>query len=263
MARRRLGCDYVNKIICGDACQIMKNIPDCYVDLTLTSPPYDNLRSYKGYTFDFKTMARELYRLTKEGGVLVWVVGDETKDGNETGTSFRQALYFKEIGFKLHDTMIYAKSAIHTSNVRYRQDFEYMFILCKGKLKTFNPLYIKNKNNTGRARSLCNRQRNGTLKRSIKKPLDSKLISNIWHINTGYSLSTKDKIAFKHPAIFPEKLVKGHITSWSNFGDIVLDPMCGSGTTLKMAKLLGRKYIGIDLSEEYCEISRERVSYVK
>jgi len=259
--------DFINKIICGDCLEVMKDIPDNSIDLTVTSPPYDNLRSYKGYTFKFEETANELYRVTKIGGVIVWVVGDATIKGSETGTSFKQALYFKEIGFNLHDTMIYEKNspsyAASFKSVRYSSIFEYMFILSKRNPKIVN--LIKDKKNrwagTKTFGKSSNRQKDGSIKinkRGIVAEYGYR--TNIWKYNTGFNYSTKDKIAYNHPAIFPEKLAQDHILSWSNENDIVLDPMCGSGTTCKMAKLKNRKYIGIEISPEYCEIARKRVN---
>ena len=248
--------DYINKIIQGDCLEVMKDMPDNSVDLVVTSPPYDNLRDYKGYTFDFEGIAKELFRITKEGGVVVWVVGDATINGSETGTSFKQALYFKEIGFNLHDTMIYAKqNPIPLTHNRYEQGFEYMFVLSKNKPKTFNPIMIKCNNsgkNTERRtfyQSADGKTSKGHKNINVKKEKQS---SNIWIIPTNSGTAN-------HPAQFPEKLAENHIKSWSNEGDIILDPMNGSGTTTKMAKLLKRNFIGIDVSEEYCKIAQERL----
>jgi len=132
----------INKIYNEDCLDTMKHMPDNFIDLVVTSPPYDKLRDYKGFTFDFENIAKELYRVTKQGGVVVWVVADATVNGSETGTSFKQALYFKEIGFNLHDTMIYYRWSGPLTHRRYEQEFEYMFILVKGKLETFNPIMI-------------------------------------------------------------------------------------------------------------------------
>ena len=243
----------INSVITGNCLGVMKTFPDNCIDLTVTSPPYDNLRSYNGYSFDFENIAHELYRVTKEGGVVVWVVGDATINGSETGTSFEQALYFKKYcGFRLHDTMIYQKSGMSYPDLtRYYNVFEYMFVLSKGKPKKIN--LIKDRKNKfiglvgGNKRGgLCKRGKIGTR-------------FNIWSFANGGNNSSKDKIAFQHPAIFPESLAQDHILSWSDEGDLVLDPMCGSGTTCKMALLNNRNYIGIDISEEYCELSRRRI----
>ena len=241
--------DYINKIICGDHLIVIKNIPDNVIDLTVTSPPYDNLRTYKEYIFDFEGIAEELYRITKQGRVVVWVVGDETINGNETGTSFKQALYFKEIGFNLHDTMIYVKDPKYPRKNGYGNSFDYMFILTKGKLNIFNPLKRKSLNK-GFNKLVTDRQKNGTLLVKRYSSPDESPLYNVWYYSSGYMKTTKDKMAYKHPAMFPEKLAQDHIISWSNKGNIVLDPMCGSGTTCKMTKKNGRKYIGIEMSKK-------------
>ena len=247
----------LNQFYIGEAVNFMKeNIPDNFVDLTVTSPPYDNLRTYKGFVFDYKNMLKELYRITKSGGVVVWVVGDATINGSETGTSFKQALYAKEeVGFNLHDTMIYHKiNPIPIKQNRYYPCFEYMFILSKGKPKTFNPIMRKSLSAGTKVRA---RQRSG-IDSYIKNPTgknstkEYSIEYNLWSYKVGsVGQTSMDKIAYKHPAQFPEKLAEDHIISWSNEGDIVLDPMCGAGTTCKMAWLNNRKFIGIDISEEY------------
>jgi site-specific DNA-methyltransferase (adenine-specific) len=240
-------------------------IPDNSIDLTVTSPPYDNLRDYEQYDFNFKDLAKELYRVTKDGGVIVWIVGDATIDGSETGTSFKQALYFKEIGFNLHDTMIYQKNGgLPLNNKRYEPRFEYMFILSKNKPKTFNPIKIKSKR-AGKIKKSTYRQKDGTIKKAWNygKPVKNKKVKgNVWLTEVGYMKTTKDKIAFKHPAMFPEKLAEDHIKSWSNENDVILDPFMGSGTTAKMAKKLNRKYVGFEISSKYCEIIKERLASI-
>ena len=242
-----------------DCLEGMKLLPNECIDLTVTSPPYDNLRKYKGFEWDFEATAKELYRVTKKGGVVVWVVGDATIKGSETGTSFRQALYFKEIGFNLHDTMIWLKpnpTPTDPKCLRYYNAFEYMFIFSKGKPKTCNYIKEKSKNAGKEFGSAPMKRADGsnrddrTEKLKGVKIKDYKIKSNVWEYAIGSGVS-KDKIAFKHPAIFPEKLAQDHILSWSNEGDIVFDPMCGSGTTCKMAYLNKRNFIGVDISEEY------------
>ena len=254
-----------NKIYNMDCLEGMRLLPNECIDLTVTSPPYDNLRKYKGYEWDFEGVARELYRVTKQGGVVVWVVGDATVKGSETGTSFKQALYFKEIGFNLHDTMIYAKNnPVPLSHKRYEQQFEYMFILTKGKIDTFNPLLKENK---GAGKSEFGTFRHGGEeiqdKHTKGKTKGYSTRNNIWFYSVGNNKTTKDKVAFKHPAIFPEKLAQDHIISWSNPNDIILDPFMGSGTTAKMALLNNRKFIGFEISEEYCKIAEERISQIQ
>lgn len=258
----------LNKIYNCDNIQGMKDfVPDESIDLTVTSPPYDNLRDYKGYVFDFENVAKELYRVTKQGGVVVWVVGDATVNGSESGTSFKQALYFKETGFNLHDTMIYQKSNFaNPSSTRYHQIFEYMFIFTKGKIKTFNPIKDKVNSCAGETNwgKNSHRQKDGSQTISDKKIYNEfGMRLNVWLYNTAYGFNSKDKEAHKHPAIFPEKLANDHIISWSNEGDVVLDCFMGSGTTAKMAMVNKRNYIGFEISKEYCDLAEKRLEETK
>ncbi|MGA8856440.1 MAG: site-specific DNA-methyltransferase [Candidatus Bathyarchaeia archaeon] len=233
-----------------------------FVDLTVTSPPYDDLRSYKGYTFNFEDIARGLWKVTKEGGVVVWVVGDRIH-GERSLTSFKQALFFQKVGFRVHDVMIYKKknTPFKRSNA-YTNCFEFMFVLSKGKIRTFNPLKEKAVR-SGFELLSSNRKADGSYVKVLSELKPEKRRTNVWEYAVGLGGTTNDKIAFKHPAVFPEKLAEDHILSWSNPGDLVFDPMCGSGTTCKMAKLLGRNYIGCDISEEYKKISDQRIALVK
>lgn len=247
----------LNKIYNENCLDTMARMPDNFIDLTVTSPPYDNLRDYKGYSFDFESIAKELYRVTKEGGVVVWVVGDATINGSETGTSFRQALYFKEIGFNLHDTMIYQTDKPPMNDRRYQSSFEYMFVFSKKKLNTFNKIKTKTKGYGGGTY----RNQDGSMKERYhnNKVSNDFVLINIWKYSTGIYQTTKDLDAFYHPAMFPEKLAADHIYSWSNEGDIVYDCFGGSGTTAKMAHLLKRKWITSEISKEYCEIAEKRL----
>jgi len=247
----------------------LKKLDDKSVDLTVTSPPYDNLREYHGvvdedtWNFEvFKPIAEELYRVTKNGGVVVWVVGDAVVNGGETGSSFKQALYFQECGFKLHDTMIYEKNSstfpARADSKRYSQIFEYMFVFTKGKIRNDIKLIADKKNkwfgwtNWGQ-HSQYDVTGNLVKAKNIRPIPEFSLRTNIWK----YSVSFNDKTG--HPAVFPEKLAEDHILSWSNEGDVVLDPFMGSGTTAKMAMLNNRKYIGFELNEDYYKVSLERV----
>ena len=244
----------------GDCVEVMRTLPAESIDLTVTSPPYDNLRTYNGFSFDFEGIAKELYRITKQGGVVVWVVGDATIKGSETGTSFRQALYFMECGFNLHDTMIWDKisQACHDPrNMRYKQEFEYVFILSKRKPSTYNEICDRKTKNGGKTISKSSkRNADGSIRKyppiTIK---EFQARSNIWALHP--------ERRSKHPAPFPEQLARDHIISWSNEGDTVLDPFAGSGTTLKMAEKLGRHSIGVEIAEEYCEIIRTRMTGVQ
>lgn len=256
----------LNKIYNENCLETMAKMPNNFVDLTVTSPPYDNLRKYSGNPFplgDFKLIAEELYRVTKKGGVVVWVIGDQTIKGNETGTSFRQTLYFKQVGFNLFDTMIYLKTPRGAvgNNRTYWQTFEYMFILSKGSPKTINLIKDrKNKearvgdNGTKRLHdgSLLKVSRSGYSKYGRR--------TNVWTYLIGKGHSASDKIAYKHPAIFPENLAEDHIITWSKEGEIVYDPFMGSGTTAKMAFLNNRKYIGSELHNKYCKIAEKRLA---
>ena len=251
----------MNQLYHGDCVDIMAGMEADSVDMVLTSPPYDDLRTYNGYRFDFESIAKGLYRITKQGGVVVWVVGDQIKDSDESGTSFRHALYFKEIGFNLFDTMIYAKHApVITGFKGYYQCFEYMFVLSKGTPETINLLLDRPNKGVYKSRWTANRQRDGTVKKRKRK--ECKPYSrrwNIWKYTVSGGNTTKDKIAHQHPAIFPEKLAEDHILSWTNPNDLVFDPMCGSGTTGKMALLNNRQFIGVDISAEYIAIAKERI----
>jgi len=249
-------------LILGDCLEKLKEIPNNSVDLVITSPPYDNLRNYEGFEFDFEGIVKELYRLIKYGGVVVWVIGDATIKGSETGTSFKQALFFKEIGFNLHDTMIYKKKTPPLTHNRYEQEFEYMFIFSKGKPKTFNSIMIPKKYMDKRINKAFSRNKDNSHDYGFSSKKTERIKGNVWEYLVGGGKSTKDKIAFEHPAIFPEKLVEDHILSWSNEGDLVLDPMCGSGTTCKMALKNNRKTIGIDISEKYIKITKKRIKEV-
>lgn len=252
------------KLMHGDCLEVMINMPDNVFNLTVTSPPYDNLRKYNGnvdqWTFDkFKLIADQLFRITKEGGVVVWVVGDATIKGSETGTSFKQALYFMDIGFNLHDTMIYKKAnPIPQNHNRYEQCFEYMFVFSKGKPSTFNAIRIPTKNagksfdwgkrKTKMDDNQCRRHRDS----EIIEVNQTKIHENIFEYSIGGGKTG-------HPAVFPEQLALDHIISWSNEGDLVFDPFMGSCTTGKMALLNSRNFVGIELDEEYYNIAKKRI----
>jgi site-specific DNA-methyltransferase (adenine-specific) len=241
----------------------MKTLKDNSVDLTITSPPYDELRDYDGFSVNINEISTQLYRITKDGGVVVWIVGDATTKGSETGTSFRQALQFMNAGFKLHDTMIYEKNTssfpAKRTGKRYTQIFEYMFVFCKGSIKTGNLICDKPNKWAGHTNwgKNTDRQKDGELveKKDIKPVPEFSPRNNIWKYTVGKGFNSSDKESHEHPAIFPEKLAEDHILSWSNEGDVVLDIFSGSGTTCKMAKKNKRSYIGIELSKEYYDLS--------
>jgi len=235
-----------NKIYCGNCAELLKQIDDESIDMVLTSPPYDKLRDYEGYVFDFKPIADELYRVLKPNCSVIWVVGDAVVNGSETGTSFRQALYFKDIGFNIHDTMIYAKNSstfpAKRNGNRYSQIFEYMFVFSKGNPKC--NLLCDKKNKWAGFTSFDGK---------IPPVQEFSPRFNIWFYVTSFNDQSE------HPAVFPEALARDHIKSWSKPGDIILDPMCGSGTTVKVAYELNRNYIGMDISDKYVQIIRDRI----
>jgi DNA modification methylase len=257
----------MNNIILGNCAEELKKLEDNSVDAFVTSPPYDDLRDYNGYSFPFESIATEMYNKLAEGGVIVWVVGDAVLKGSESGSSFRQAIFFQELGLRIHDTMIYEKNgssfpARRTGN-RYSQVFEYMFIFSKGKPKTANLICDKKNKWSGWTTfgKGTNRDKDGRLVEGKgRKPTPNfSPRHNVWKYNTGKSYTTKDGFAFKHPAMFPESLAEDHIMTWTNEGDLVVDPFVGAGTTTKMAAINGRRWIGIDMSEEYVEIANKRM----
>lgn len=254
----------------GDNCDVLGTLPKESVDLVVTSPPYDDLRTYGGHSWDFYGVAWQLKRVLKPGGVIVWVVNDKTDEGDETGTSFKQALHFKQIGLRLHDTMVYEKAGCpFPETTRYYPTSEFMFVLSKGRPKSINLICDQANAYSGqlKARQNSDRQQDGTLRensaarvapdRTIK---DLGVRGSVWRYAIGRGNSSSDSVAFDHPATFPEKLARDHIRSWSNEGDTVLDPFAGSGTTLKMARELGRKAIGIEVNGDYCDIIKKRLA---
>lgn len=257
------------KLMLGDSAKRLTEISANSIDLTVTSPPYDNLRSYKGFSFDFETVARELYRVTKPGGVVVWIAGDATIKGSETGTSFRQALFLRDVcGFNLADTMIYQKTDLafpRNGHRKYPGAFEYMFVLSKGPIRTFELIRDRANKSAGRILSGTVRQTDGTMLPSHSTGKEKAVASmgarsNVWGYSTGYRKSASEDYVYDHPAIFPEALARDHILSWSQPGDLVLDPFMGSGTTGKMALAHGRDFVGIEIAEEYFAIASRRLA---
>jgi site-specific DNA-methyltransferase (adenine-specific) len=247
----------INKVYNESCLDTMSRMSDNFIDLTVTSPPYDGLRVYNGYSFPFEEIAKELYRVTKVGGVLVWVVADQTIEGNESGTSFKQALYFKEIGFNLGDTMIWRKVNPFNfgSNHFYPQSFEYMFVFTKGKLKTSN--LIRDREVKSKGMTFIEIHRRGDYMergKSVRTLDELGKKHNVWDIPV--------QSVENHPAPFPEKLVSDHIVSWSNKGELVYDPFMGSGTTAKMSILNLRNWIGSEISEEYVSLANERLKEI-
>lgn len=247
------------KVYLGDSAEVLKGIPDDIIDATITSPPYDDLRDYHGFTFDFDTIAKELWRVTKPGGVVVWVVNDQTIDGSESGTSFKQALRFRDIGFNIHDTMIWDKgSCAFPDSTRYLQAFEYMFVFSKGKPKTFNPIMDRRNEYAGVRITGTERQKNGetkpfSAKQKSKKVKEYGARFNVWHMpNEKHNTSN-------HPAVFPLSIPRDHILTWTNAGDLVLDPFMGSGTTGEACVNTGRQFIGVEIAEVYFDYAKKRI----
>lgn len=253
------------RLILGDAAEKLTQLSDNSIDLTVTSPPYDKQRTYNGFgdlwnEEKWQNILKELYRVTAKGGVLVWVVNDGTINGGESGTSFKQALFAIECGFKLHDTMIYNRYGMPNSSPRYSQDFEYMFVFTKGKPKTFNPIMIPCIY-AGQSTSPTTREKDGRLTSQGRRTIgDTKKKSNIWFYQAGLNKTTKDKYAFKCSAMFPEKLANDHIITWTNEGDTVLDCFMGGGTTGKMALHNHRNFIGIEIDPDSFEICKKRTT---
>jgi len=250
----------LNRFIVGDAVDVLKhNCPENYIDLTVTSPPYDDLRNYNGFSFDASSMLSAIFRVTKPGGVCVWVVGEKINGGRSL-SSFNHAFAGRDCGFVVHDVMIYQKknTPFMRSNA-YTNCYELMIVFSKGKPKTFNPLKEPTKRH-GWETAVSNKGPDAVNAKRPVKLKKEKTKTNIWQYAVGFGGSTTDKIAFQHPAVFPEKLVLDHILSWSNENDIVLDPMCGSGTTCKMAGATNRKWLGVDISDEYIEIAKKRLN---
>lgn len=256
---KQLEIDNIYNIDCVKG---MKLLPDNCIDLIITSPPYDDMRDYNGYSFDFDNIALQIHRILKDNGVVVWVVGDRIKNGNRSLTSFRQAIKFQDIGFKMHDVMIYKKknTPFMRSNA-YTNCYEFMFVLTKKKISTFHPLKTHTAR-SGEEMLVANKKADG-INHKIKGLLHKeKTLTNIWEYAVGLGGTTNDKEAFMHPAVFPEKLVRDHVLSWSNEGDIVFDPMCGSGTTCKVAKMLNRHFLGMEISSDYTHIALNRLAKV-
>ena len=247
------------RVVSANCVDAMANMDGASVDMILTSPPYDDLRCYNGYAFDAQAVGEGMYWVLNEGGVAVWVVGDKRAGGCSL-TSFRQAVLFQEMGFTMHDVMIYQKLNTPFPRGRaYTPAHEFMFVLVKGDSpKTFNAL-AEATTRTGRESAIYHRGADGdNSKRRRIVRTETKTRTNVWPYAVGLNATTKDREAFNHPAMFPEALARDHILSWSNEGDTVLDPMCGAGTTLKVAHLLGRNAIGIEISNEYAELARRR-----
>jgi len=248
----------IGKIICGDNCDVLGRFPDDCIDLVVTSPPYDDLRTYGGHPWDFYGVAWQLKRVLKPGGVIVWVVADQTKDGSETGSSADQAKHFRVLGLRLHDTMIYKANKPPQNGNRYEPCWEYMFVFSKGKPAAWNAQYERTIG-PGAVHTGGMRGKDGKIgARSHSKPTGVlKVRENIWYLPRSSHSDGKER--HEHPATFPDALAADHIKTWSNEGDLVLDPFNGSGTTTAMACKLKRKFIGIEVDPTYCKLAVRRM----
>ena len=261
---QKLGTEIkLNKIYNMDCVDLMSKIPDNSIDLVVTSPPYDEIRNYEGNSeINFNSVVKNLFRIMKKGGVVVWVIADQTKNFNESATSFKHALGFKEAGFNLFDTMIYLKPPRGAcgNNNSYWQTFEYMFVFSKGKPATIN-LLIDRENKDERNGDIGSKRLKDSTLKKIKRKGYRKVgrRTNVWTYNVGNGHTSTDDYARLHPAAFPEKLAEDHILSWSNKGDLVFDPFIGSGTTAKMALKNGRNFLGSEIVKKYCKIANKRL----
>lgn len=250
----------LNKIYNETNIETLKRMEDNTIDLTLTSPPFGHQRSYEGFSWDPDVLASLLYEKTAEGGVCVWVIGNPTVKGSETGEAFEQALIFQDAGWRINDTIIFAKNNPLPGDCgpRYRQTFDFMFIFSKGRPKTFNPIMEPTKNAGKTYKSLrVTEDGRGATEEGLRITKTERKKGNIFYYNVG-SASSKDKIAFEHPAIFPEKLAEDMISSWTNEGDLVFDPFSGASTSGIASYQLKRNFILSEISPKYCELSQRR-----
>ena len=258
---------HTNRIINCDCLDGMRQLPDECIPMVLTSCPYDNIREYGGNTFNFEPIAAELYRITMPGGVVVWIVQDQVKDGGFTGSSFRQALHFQELGFALHNTIIMrAINGRLPQRVRYTPQSHFAFVFSKGRPRYVNLIRDRRNKYAGhRKKHWFARQKNGTKTRGksgkVVPPFGER--GDVWTYVVGRNHTTKDKEAFEHPALMAEAMATDHILSWSRPGDLVFDPMCGSGTTCKMALIHNRRYLGMEIHKDYWEIAVRRLAKAK
>lgn len=251
-----------NRIILTECVKGMKSVPDDIIPLTVTSPPYEGLRTYDGLAdWNFMDVAKELYRITMPGGVVVWVVQEQIVNGSESGESSRQRLAFANIGFRLHHTMVLGKLGGHQhSKGRYGGALEYAFILSKGKPRYFCPFRDKKNKEAGREKIFSNRRIDGTFpakKKARVHPYGFR--SPIWFYATGKHHTANEDYAFDHPALMPQQMAEDFILSWSKVGDLVFNPFAGAGTVLKMALLNHRRYLGFEINPKYVEIARRRL----
>ncbi len=260
---KKEGVSYINSIICGDCVDVMKKMPSNSIDLVVTSPPYDSVRKYNGFSYDLHKTGEELFRILKDGGIIAMVIQDQTKNFGKSLTSFRTVVdWVDNIGFKLFETVIYRKHGTEGAwwTHRFRVDHEYMPIFIKGERPAFfnkEPLKIPSIHGGKVMTGSGNRRTDGKTTKTITRPINAmKCRGTIWdYLNAG----DKNPLKRKHPAVFPDKIPHDFIQCFCPPGGIVLDPFVGSGSTAVSAKQLNRNYIGIDISKEYCQLAEERL----
>lgn len=254
--------DQMNCVHLGDCVDGMRGLPESCIPLTVTSPPYGNLRKYGGHLFDFEAVAQELWRVTAPGGVVVWVVADHVKGGTETGDVCRQQLRFQELGFRAHEKLVMSKSYRLPQKTRYFGDcLEFALVLSKGKPRSINLLRDKENSTPGQCRRFSQMAPDGRRSVSTKKYTVGRygVRGKVWYYPRGGQLTTSDRAAFQQTAPMPVEMARDHIRSWSRPGDLVFDPFLGSGTTAKMALLNDRRYLGYEVHEPYFEIAQRRL----
>jgi len=249
----------MNKLICCDCVEGLKTLPTGSIPLVITSPPWDDLRQYCGFDWDFKTTAEELHRVISPRGVCCWHVADQVSNGTESLTSFKQALYFRSIGF-LVNTLVIDQHIPNRHLHRYGQTVQFVFVLSKGNPKVFHPIKDVPNASAGHVRPFNNRDVDGTQRYQYDPPpiSDFRCRSAVWWISAGGH--SDGDITRHHPAVFNERLVKDLMVSFSDAGQVVLDPFSGVGTVAVVALKEGRRYLGFEISPQYHALSLKRVA---
>lgn len=276
----------VNQIICGDSLETLGSLAANSVDSLITSPPYFGQRDYgsekqigterepAGYVSRLVDLFREARRVLKEEGTCWINLGDKFHKGRLLGMPWRVAIAMQDDGWILRSDIIWHKPNAMPSAVKNRPttDHEYLFLFVKNSDYYYDADAIREPHVTftDRSRMKGGRkhigQRDGTPENGKNKG-NSNLHNGRWdqafhpkgrNKRTVWSIPlSKNRDA--HFAVFPEPLVETCIAAGSPPGGLVMDPFCGSGTTLAVAKRMGRNYLGIDCVEKYCEMSGERV----
>jgi len=254
-------CNFCNKLVCGCGIEGMRQLPDACIPLTVTSPPFDDLRLFGGNSFHFQPMAKELWRVTAEGGVVCWHVQEQIKNGSETGTSSEQRLCFRDLGFRLHHTMVVETVAGHVSSeVRYGSALQFVFVLSKGKSRTFNPIKDVPNEWHGKLSGFSQREADGSTRRRRKAVIGTmRARGPVWQASLLGPHSRNESETYPHPAIMHEGLARDLIRSWSKPGELVLDPMGGAATTSVAALAEGRTFLSFEIFPEYHALAVARL----